>query len=163
MQRPGNGPGHKEGTNLMTIKIGDRVAYVDSKKHTKLAIVTGTPETIADDSRLDTLQEGFLHLAVLVPGSSHVQPRLSVPSEVALKELLVDAEQTLAKYDAEHPEGPDPEAVDESVTGDYDDEDDSDDDEDEGVDESADYKARAVLSAHRSKDDGAPIRFWTAI
>lgn len=66
-------------TKQKSVKLGQAVEYVSTTGKTKMALVTGTPETIVEGTRVPTLTEGQVHLAVysIATGWSS---RLNVPS-----------------------------------------------------------------------------------
>lgn len=68
------------------IKLGQTVTYISTKGYEKLALVTGTPESVQPGHDLPELPEGYLHLVVIAP-SGKVYPRLSVPSEAVAKDI----------------------------------------------------------------------------
>jgi hypothetical protein len=63
------------------VTIGQTVVYNSGKGQPKLALVTGTPDTIAEGTSLAPLEEGQLYLTVWEFGRGHFVGKSQVPFE----------------------------------------------------------------------------------
>ena len=75
----------KKTTAVKVPTIGEFVTYIDSKGHSKPALITGTPESVQDGTELPVPSEGQLHLMIFSPIS--IYPRFSVPSEAVANSI----------------------------------------------------------------------------
>lgn len=72
----------------MAAALGSIVKYISTKGYEKVALVTGTPESVSEGTSLAenyplNAEQEQVHLTVFSPGS--VSPRLQVPSKAAVE------------------------------------------------------------------------------
>lgn len=74
-----------ENTTAQNVTLGMSVLYVDSRGRQKVAVVTGTPESVQEGTNLPVPAEGQANLIVF--GGKSVYFRYQVPSAALVEQI----------------------------------------------------------------------------